>query len=215
MMTKASAVERYVRHAERFGVELVFETAAGLGEREPDLTAIELVTLARRLKAIYPNFDPAKPDAFVETTGAGDVRLPDDFASADADKRDAYRREQAKRRYLDRIAPVLDALGAPAPTSARRVCEWCGKAIAGRVDRRTCSPAHRKALDRAGGVGPFSRLDVTPTSEVDQSPGPARFVTPTARKQGRFEAENRGEAESREVPEIPGQLDLLTETPST
>jgi hypothetical protein len=48
----APALDRYVRHAERFGVGLVFETAPGLGEPEPALTVGELVRLARRLKAI-------------------------------------------------------------------------------------------------------------------------------------------------------------------
>ena len=30
----------------------------------------------------------------------------------------------------------------------RRSCEICGKAIYGRSDRRTCSPAHQKQLQR-------------------------------------------------------------------
>ena len=41
------------------------------------------------------------------------------------------------------------------------VCEWCGAVLDGYASRRTCSPAHRKALSRAGGMGAFSGPDVT------------------------------------------------------
>jgi hypothetical protein len=202
----ASAPERYVEHAERFGVELVFETAVGLGGATADLTVAELVDLARRLRTIDPGFDPGKLDELVEKAGAGFVRVPDDFPSADPAKRYAYRRDQAKRRYLERIAPVLDALAVPAPTSAARCCELCGRALSGRADRRTCSGAHREALRRAGGVGPFSRPDVTLTGEGDLRVVPGRSVTPTAHEQRRFEAENRGGGDFREVSAAGRQL---------
>jgi hypothetical protein len=194
------ALERYFRHAERFGVELVFETAAGLGEPEPDLTTIELIGLARRLETIDPKFDSARPDQLIELAGAGHVRVPDDFPSDDPDRRYAYQRAQARRRWLERIAPVLDALRTPAPTSARRCCEWCRKAIAGRADRRTCTPTHRKALDRAGGVGPFSTPGVTPTGGDDLRIGLGRNVTPTPHEQGLGGADFRGVGDFREVP---------------
>lgn len=168
--------DRYATHAERFGVELVFETAAGLGALCAELTAVELVTLGRRLRAIDPKFDPARPDQLVELS-AREIR-------------DAY---------LDRIAPVLDALATPAPTSAGRSCEWCGKAIAGRADRRTCSGAHREALRRAGGVGPFSRPQVSPRTEPELRVGLREVVTLTARRQRPFQPENRGVGSFREV----------------
>ncbi len=171
------SIDRYVQHAERFGVELVFETAAGLGQVKSDLTTIELVTLARRLKAIYPKFNVARPDQLVELSSP-----------------------EVRAAYLDRIAPVLDQLGTPVPTSASRCCEWCGKSIAGRSDRRTCSAGHRKALDRAGGVGLFSRPDVTPTDRFDLSVALRPDVTPTAHEHGRFEGEKQGHGEFRKVP---------------
>ena len=195
----APALESYLRHAERFGVELVFETAVGLGEREPDLTVGELVTLARRLRAIDARFDPAKPDQLVELAGAGHVSVPDDFPSADSDERYSYQRKQSRLRWLEQIASVLDAFGTPLPTSAARCCEWCGKAIAGRADRHTCSPTCRKRLDRAGGVGPFSSPDVTPTGGDDSRVASGPTVTPTPGQNGRFEGENPGVGDVREV----------------
>ncbi len=122
------AVERYLRHAERFGVELVFETAAWLAEPEPGLTVDELVDLVRRLKAIDARFDAAKPDKLVELAGV--------------EVRDAYR---------ERVAPVL---AAPAPMPAGRCCEWSGRPIAGHAHRRTCSPRCRRRLARADGRRP-------------------------------------------------------------
>ena len=44
---------------------------------------------------------------------------------------------------------------APKQPAAARKCEWCGIAIAGHSNRRTCSTKHRVALHRAGGVGPY------------------------------------------------------------
>lgn len=172
----AVALDRYVRHAERFGTELVFETAVGLGAPRAELTVIELVALARRLQAIDPRWNPTRPDQLVERSGAV--------------FRDAY---------LDRIVPVLDACAAPRPTSASRRCEWCGRAVAGRADRRTCSPACRKRLNRASDVGPFSRPEVTPTGGGDLRVGPGRPVTRTPRQQKRFEGENRGGGDFQEV----------------
>jgi hypothetical protein len=198
-------LDRYVRHAELYGVELVFETAV-----EGGLTIVELVNLARRLKAIDLKFDsPARPDQLIELAGAGQVRVPDDFPSAGPDKRHAYQRQQARLGYLERVGGVLDALGAPAPTSAVRCCEWCGKAIAGRVDRRTCSGAHREALRRAGGVGPFSRPDVRPTADPDLRVGLAESVTPTAHEIRRSEAESRGVGDFRGVSPRGPQLGLV------
>lgn len=175
------ALEPWVRHAERFGVELVFETALGLGAGAPELSAVELVELARRLKAIDPRFNPARPDNFIELAGA-----------------------EVRAAYLERLTAVLDPLGAPAPTRAGRACEWCGRSVAGRANRRTCSPACRKRLDRADGIGPFSRPDVTPSDEGGLRVAPGRFVTPTPREHGRFETENRGVGDFREVAAIGG-----------
>jgi hypothetical protein len=171
------ALERYVRHAERFGVELVFETAAGLGRATADLTGAELVDLARRLRTISAHFDPGGPDKLVGLAGV-----------------------EIRAAYLERVGPVLDALRTPTPTRAGRCCEWCGKAIAGRRDRRTCSGAHREALRRAGGVGPFTPRDVTPTNVSGRSITPDESVTPRAHEQGRFELRNRGGGDFREVP---------------
>jgi hypothetical protein len=189
-----SPLDRYIRHAERFGVELVFETAVDDG-----FTIAQLIKLARQLKTIDVKFDPARPDRLIELAGAGHVRIPDDFPSSDPDKRHAYQREQARRLWLDQIAPVLDALEAPAPTSAVRVCEWCGKAIAGRANRRTHSASCRRALARAGGVGPFTTPDVIATGQDDLRVGPGGIVTPTSHEQRGFETENRGVGDFREV----------------
>jgi hypothetical protein len=166
------ALARYLAHTERFGVELVFETAVGLGETEAELTIAELVELARRLDAIDPRFDAVRPDKLVELAGV--------------EIRDAY---------LERVAPVLDVLAAPTPTSADRCCEWCGKAIAGHAHRKTCSSRCRKRLARADGVGPFTR----PGGDFDLSIAPGRNVTLLSRGQGGFEAENRGVRPFREV----------------
>jgi hypothetical protein len=103
---------------------------------------------------------------------------------------------------------VLDVLGAPAPTSAARCCEWCGKAIAGRADRRTCSGAHREALRRAGGVGPFSAANATVTSDPDLRVGLARPVTHMPRQQRRFETQNPGVSDFREVSARGAELGL-------
>lgn len=173
-----AALERCLRHAERFGVELVLETAAGLGEPEPGLTVGELVDLARRLKAIDARFDAARPDKVVELDGV--------------EVRDAYRR---------RIAPVLDALAVPAPTRAARCCEWCGRPIAGHAHGRTCSPRCRKRLARADSAAPFTR----PNSESDPSIAPDRNVTVLPREQRVREAENRRGLDFREV--SPGGLE--------
>ena len=175
------ALKRYARRAERFGVELVFETAAGLAEPEPGLTVGELVDLARRLDAIDARFDAAKPDRLVEFVGV--------------EVRDAYH---------ERIAPVLDALAAPAPTRAARCCEWCGRPIAGHAHRRTCSPRCRRRRARADGVGPFTR----PGGKSDLSIAPDRNVPLLADEQGGLWAEDGGEPSFREVsagePEQPG-----------
>jgi hypothetical protein len=56
-----TTVEQYVRHAQRFGLELVFETAAGLNEPQP-LNNADLMTLARRLARIEPSFSPLRLD---------------------------------------------------------------------------------------------------------------------------------------------------------
>jgi hypothetical protein len=180
------ALERSVRHAERFGIELVFETALGLGEPEPDLTVGELIRLARRLKAIDPKFDAAKPDKLVELAGA-DVEVA----------------------YLERLQPVLYALSVPAPTRAGRACEMCGRSIAGRSDRRTCSKRCREKLRRAGGVGPFSRPAVAVSGEDDPRVAVRTSVAPTPHEQRRSEAEFRGEPNSRGVqPAEAEQLEL-------
>jgi hypothetical protein len=171
-----SPLERYVRHAERFGVELVFETAAGLGAPDADLTIGELVQLARRLIAIDARFDSARPDKLVELSGA-----------------------ETRVAYLERIPPVLDALRTPAPASTGRCCEWCGNAIAGRADRRTCSGAHREALRRDGGLGPFSTAHVTVASDPGLRVGLDRSVTPRGHKQRLGDPENRGGPDFREV----------------
>lgn len=192
-------IDAYCRHAERFGVELVFETACGLGDPAAELTVTALVELARCLKVIDPRFDPGRPDQLVELIGAGHMCVADDFPSNDPDKRYAYQRDQARCRWLEQIAPVTDALATPAPTRAGRVCEWCGTAIAGRADRRTCSSTRRKALDRSGGAGPFSRPDVTPSAKFDPPVAPGRNVTSTPREHGRFRGEKPGVRELREL----------------
>jgi hypothetical protein len=170
------ALELYVRHAERFGVELVFETALGLGEPRPELTVGELVRLGRRLKTIDPNFDAAKPDTLVELAGA-------DVEAA----------------YLERLRPVLDALSVPAPTRAGRACEWCGRSIAGRADRRTCSKRCREALRRANSVGAFSRPAVALSGEDDLRVVLCESVALTSHEQRGFETKKRGGLEFREV----------------
>lgn len=175
-MSKRRLLE-YVRHADRFGTELVFETAAGVGEPRPNLTITELVTLARSLTQLDPRFDPARPDKLVELAGAN-----------------------VERAYRGRIAPVLDALRAPRPTSAGRACEICGKPIAGRADRRTCTTKCRRALSRAGGAGPFARPTVTFTDTHDVTVEPRPGVTPTSRKYSGFSDRNGGVRKSREVP---------------
>ena len=165
----ANPIGRYVAHAERFGVELVFETAAGLGEPTSKLPVVELVNLARRLKAIDTKFNAAKPDKLVKDAGV-----------------------EVQSAYLARIAPALDALGAPAPTLAGRCCEWCGAAIAGHRQRRTCSPRCRKALARAGGIGPFSAPDVTVSTRSDQSIVPRPNVTLLPHDEAVFGRKSRG-----------------------
>jgi hypothetical protein len=151
------------------------------------------------LKAIDPSFDPTKPDKLVEQIGAGHVRVPEDFPSADPDKRDAYQREQARCRWLRRMAAVLDALAAPESRPAGRCCEVCGGPVAGRADRRTCSAKCRRALARAGRIGAFSRPAVTPTDDRDLPVGPRRNVTPTPLCDADFPARNGGSGSSREV----------------
>jgi hypothetical protein len=79
----SAIVDRYARCAERFGFELVFETAAGLGRSRAELSVIELVDLARRLKSIDARFDPGKPDKLVGAAGV-----------------------EPRGAYLERIAPV-------------------------------------------------------------------------------------------------------------
>jgi predicted nucleic acid-binding Zn ribbon protein len=215
-----TALERYVRHAERFGVELVFETAAGLGKPEAELTVAELVDLARRMKAIDAKVDPAKPDKLVALAGAG----------VEA----AYRERLSV--VLDHIAPRrCVACGKPLAadseervcssslcrtvllrvegTIAGRCCEWCGRAIVGRTDRRTCSKTCRQRLARSGGRGPFSSA-VGVTSDCgagcrSDSADNGRFVTPTAYEQRGSEAENRGGRDFREVsPDVGEQMGL-------
>jgi len=131
-----SSAAAYVSHAEHFGVELVFETAAGLGRGAPELPVEQLAELARRLKAIDPKFNPAHP-----TPIDSQATWPQDA-------------------YLQRVGAAL-AVRAPAPARAGRCCEWCGKVFYGRTNRRTCSAAHRSALSRAGGVGAFSEPNAT------------------------------------------------------
>ncbi len=70
---------------------------------------------------------------------------------------DERREAQGSLRLASRIAGAAPA--------AARVCAWCGAALTGYATRRTCSAAHRKALSRAGGVGPFSGANVTPSGE--------------------------------------------------
>jgi hypothetical protein len=171
-----SSLPAYVRHAERFGVELVFESAAGLGESSANLTSTQLVELARRLAALDPAFKPGRPDGLV--------------ALADA---------EVRQTYLARIAPVLDQLRAPKPTRTGRACEVCGGPVAGRTDRRTCSPKCRRALARAGRIGAFSRPGVTPTDDRDAPVGPRRSVTPTPLCDADSPARNGGSGSSREV----------------
>lgn len=199
------AVDRYAQHAERFGSELVFETAAGLGLSDGEFTITELIALARRLQVIDPKFSPARPDPLVELTGV-------EFSDA----------------YHDRIAPVLDALAALVPTprppvpvssAAGRRCEWCGKAIAGRAGRRTCSPAHRRALARAGGQGPYSR-GVSVTSETETTYGShppengAICHTYTPDPQVTLESRFLGVGGFREVPAGVDQLELFEGAPT-
>jgi hypothetical protein len=180
-------LDRYVQHAERFGVDLVFETAAGLGTPDADLTVGELVQLARRLRAIDARFDGARPDKLVELSVT-----------------------ETRVAYLERIAPVLDALRAPVPTSASRVCEWCGRAIAGRTDRRTHSPACRKALERAGGIGPFTRPAAAASGQDDLRVGLAGSVTPMPRRDGLNPSRKRGVGDCREVSTTASSLERPT-----
>ena len=124
------AVDRYAQHAERFGSELVFETAAGLGLSDGEFTITELIALARRLQVINPKFSPARPDPLVELSGV-------EFSDA----------------YHDRIAPVLDALAALVRLRARRCpCRAPRGAGASGAGRR--SPVERavaRARERTGG----------------------------------------------------------------
>jgi hypothetical protein len=167
--------EQYQRHAEKFGVALVFETAAGLGRPDADLTVGELVDLARRLKVIDPTFTPGRLDPLVKLADA-----------------------EVKLAYLRRIAPVLDALATPLSQSGR--CgEVCGGPISGRADRRTCSNRCREALRRGGGVGPFSRPEATFTGRSDPRVGPRESVTLTPLCKADSRRRNRGSGTSREV----------------
>jgi hypothetical protein len=204
-------LDAFIRHAERFGVEEVLEAAAGAYGGKPELPVAELVTLARRLRELDPKFDPAKlfPDL-------GTDRLRAILAERDAlhermtfDERERTQRNVDRRNHLDellrasvrraRLKPVLDVLATPEPTPAGRGCEWCGQAIGGRADRRTCSPKCRRALQRAGGAGPFSRPEGTPTSEPDLGIVPSRSVTPTPHSRAKNPAPKRGVSTSHEV----------------
>ena len=108
MRSKSSLVE-YVTHAEKFGVELVFETAAGLGESRPNLPITRLVILARRLAELDPKFRASRPDQLVEL--------------ADSEVRQAY---------FGRVAPVLDQLGAPRPAARVVPVRCAGRPVSGR-----------------------------------------------------------------------------------
>lgn len=110
------SVDAYVRHAQRYGLELVFETA--LGFNDAPLSDGDLMTLARRLVSVDQNFNPRKLDASV-------VRQRPDI-----------------QERVDRI------FGTGSTSRATRRCVICGKAIHGRSDRQTCSPAHQKRLQR-------------------------------------------------------------------
>jgi hypothetical protein len=63
----------------------------------------------------------------------------------------------------------------------------------------TCSGAYREALRRAGGVGPFSNANVTVGINSELRVGLAGSVTPTPCKQRRFETQNPGVRDFREV----------------
>lgn len=179
----AHSLDDYVRHAERFGVELVFETAAGFGgfapfDGVPDLTIDELVTLGRRLRELDAKFNPAKPDRIVKLAGSG-------------------------RSHARNITPALERLATPEPTMAARTCEWCGVAIAGRSDRRTHSAKCKKALQRAGGIGPFTRPEAGHSAGSDRSIAGTRSVPFTPDEHGDRGGENRGVSEFPELsPEV-------------
>ena len=71
--------------------------------------------------------------------------------------------ESGRCRHCVRRAATQTA----AVPTANRPCEWCGVAISGYSNKRTHSDRCRKALQRAGGKGPFSRPDVTPSDTPD------------------------------------------------
>jgi hypothetical protein len=167
---------QYMLHAKRFGVELVFETAAGFGRPSANLTITQLAKLARCLHELDPAFDAGRPDKLVKL--------------ADAETRQSY---------LERVAPVLDQLQAPCPTRAGRACEVCGRPIGGRADRRTCSPRCRRALAREGGIGAFTRPLVTPTGAQDVGVTPRPRVTPMPHGNAGFGDRNGRSRRSREV----------------
>lgn len=193
-----SALDRYVRHAEHHGTEQVFETAAGLGvdvtpDTKPALTIVELINLARRLKQLDPAW--RFPDLYEPHVEGGEVRHFDNGVVVVPDGLNYHTRRQIAERGQRReqfLAPVLDAIATPAPVPAGRVCERCGRAIAGRSDRRTCSKACREALRRARGVGAFSRPRVAPTEGSDPSIAPRRTVAPTPPSRAGNDRENRG-----------------------
>jgi hypothetical protein len=114
---KHDTVAAYVRHAQRFGLELVFETAAGFNNSQ-SMSDADLMTLARRLARVEPSFSPLRLDRW------------------------ALRQDPALASRVERV------FGSERSGKTTRHCVICGRAISGRIDRQTCSPAHQKRLQR-------------------------------------------------------------------
>ncbi len=96
--------EQYLRHARRFGSELVFETAAGLvWPFEPDLNVRELGALSLRLQHLDPTWRlPKADDGKFEVHGVDRVLFALELVAAKCSRDDACAAAMISRATLQR-----------------------------------------------------------------------------------------------------------------
>jgi hypothetical protein len=113
---------RYVRHAERFGTEMVYETAGGLTwPFAPELGVRELGALSLHLQRLDPRWRPPNGPDVVELRGVDRVELAERLVAAGETVDRACRMAMVSRSTLSRRRTSRNG-GQPAKSSPEPQC---------------------------------------------------------------------------------------------